>query len=174
METLLRLSNHIDGRARAPADGRYLDVHEPATAAVFAQCPDSTTDDVDAAVRAASNAASAWARTPVLERSRLLMRLADLVEAELEPLAVLESRDTGKPITLARSVDIPRAVSNLRFFATAITQWSSEAHGGDTNSINVTLRQPLGVVGCISPWNLPLYLFTWKIAPALAAGNTVV
>ncbi len=174
MRSVIRLSNHIDGRAIAPVDGRYLDVHEPATAALFAECPASTAADVDAAVRAAAAAAPGWARTPADERSRLLMRLADHVEADLEALAQLESRDSGKPVALARSVDIPRAVSNLRFFAAAITQWSSETHGGDIESINVTLRQPLGVVGCISPWNLPLYLLTWKIAPALAAGNTVV
>jgi aminomuconate-semialdehyde/2-hydroxymuconate-6-semialdehyde dehydrogenase len=115
-----------------------------------------------------------WANTRPEDRAGCLMRLADLIEAELDALAELESQDNGKPVALARELDIPRAVSNLRFFAAAVTQWPSEAHLTSTETLNVTLRQPIGVVGCISPWNLPLYLFTWKIAPALAAGNAVV
>ncbi|WP_062535959.1 aldehyde dehydrogenase [Mizugakiibacter sediminis] len=168
------LANLIDGRLQPPRNGRYLDVIEPATGAVFARCPDSDGTDVDAAVAAAARAAPGWAATPAGERARLLDRLAALVEAHLDALAADESRDSGKPLALARSLDIPRAVSNLRFFADAITQWSGESHAMETGAINYTLRQPLGVVGCISPWNLPLYLFTWKIAPALAAGNAVV
>jgi aminomuconate-semialdehyde/2-hydroxymuconate-6-semialdehyde dehydrogenase len=168
------LANFIDGRLQAPREGRYLDVFEPATGAVFARCPDSGASDVEAAVCAASHAAPMWAATPAEERARLISRLADLVEADLEAFAQLESRDSGKPVALARTLDIPRAVANLRFFAAAITQWASEAHAMDGRALNYTLRQPLGVVACISPWNLPLYLFTWKIAPALAAGNAVV
>lgn len=164
----------IDGQAVPAHSGRLLDVHEPAAGKAFAQLPDGDAVDVDAAVAAAKRAAPSWAATPVEQRARLLNRLADLLERDLEPLARLESRDSGKPVKLARSLDIPRAVANLRFFAAAITQWASEAHAMDTRAINYTLRQPLGVVACISPWNLPLYLFTWKIAPALAAGNTVV
>ncbi|HET6545914.1 MAG TPA: aldehyde dehydrogenase [Rhodanobacteraceae bacterium] len=170
----LLLANLIDGHLCAPRAGRMLDVFEPATGRVFARCPDSDAGDVDAAANAAQQAFPAWSATPADERARLLDRLADRVEAELEPLAALESRDTGKPVALARRIDIPRAVSNLRFFAAAITQWPSEAHATDTAALNYTLRQPLGVVACISPWNLPLYLFTWKIAPALAAGNCVI
>ena len=168
------LANLIDGRLRPAASGRWLDVFEPATGAVFARCPDSDASDVDAAVAAATRAAPGWAATPAEQRARLLERLAALVERELDALARLESRDSGKPVKLAHSLDIPRAVANLRFFAAAITQWASEAHATDTLALNYTLRQPLGAVACISPWNLPLYLFTWKIAPALAAGNTVV
>ena len=168
------LRNLVDGALVGPCAGRHLEVFEPATGAVFAHCPDSDAADVDAAVAAAKRAAPAWAATSVEERARLLNRLADLVERDLESLARLESRDSGKTVKLARSLDIPRAVSNLRFFASAIEQWSSEAHAMGASAINVTLRQPLGVVACISPWNLPLYLFTWKIAPALAAGNAVV
>jgi aminomuconate-semialdehyde/2-hydroxymuconate-6-semialdehyde dehydrogenase len=168
------LANLIDGRPIAPNDGRYLDVHEPATGAVFARCPDSSASDVDAAVAAAARAHPAWAAMPAEQRAMLLNRLADRIEAELESLAELESRDTGKPVRLARSLDIPRAVANLRFFAAAIGQWASEAHAMGERALNYTLRQPLGVVACISPWNLPLYLFTWKIAPALAVGNCVV
>ena len=169
-----RLANLIDGRLQAPQDNRWLDIHEPATGAVFAQCPDSTDADVDAAVQAAQKAAPGWAATPSDERARLLHRLADLIEARLDEFAALESCDSGKPVALAKRLDIPRAVSNLRFFAAAIVAWDSESHAMESGAINYTLRRPLGVVGCISPWNLPLYLFTWKIAPALASGNAVV
>ncbi|MGH8146295.1 MAG: aldehyde dehydrogenase [Rhodanobacteraceae bacterium] len=169
----ITLANLIDGKLVAPTSGAYLDVLVPATGAVYARCPDSDTPDVDAAVAAAERAAPQWAALSAGERARHLHRLADAVESRLDELAREESRDSGKPVKLARSVDIPRAVANLRFFAEAITQWSSEAHV-DARAVNYTLRQPLGVVGCISPWNLPLYLFTWKIAPALAAGNVVV
>ena len=174
-----RLANLIDGRLQAPQQDVWLDVPEPATGQVFAHCPDSTSADVDLAVAAASRAAAGWANTPIEQRAQLLQRLADLIEARLEEFAALESRDSGKPLALARKLDIPRAISNLRHFAAAITSSGSESHAmatgtPDTGAINYTLRQPLGVVGCISPWNLPLYLFTWKIAPALATGNTVV
>jgi aminomuconate-semialdehyde/2-hydroxymuconate-6-semialdehyde dehydrogenase len=168
------LCNLIDGALVAPASDRYLDVFEPATGRPFARCPDSDAADVDAAVAAAQRAAPGWAATTVERRAELLNRLADLVERDLDVLARLESQDSGKPAKLARSLDIPRAIANLRFFAAAITQWPSEAHPSDGQALNYTLRQPLGVVACISPWNLPLYLFTWKIAPALAAGNAVV
>lgn len=170
----LRLANLIDGRLQAPRDDRWLDVFEPATGQVFAHCPDSSSDDVADAVAAAARAAPGWAATSAEQRSALLHRLADLIEARMEDFVALESRDSGKPLKLARQLDIPRAISNLRFFAAATMGWSSESHAMETSAINYTLRQPLGVVGCISPWNLPLYLFTWKIAPALAAGNTVV
>jgi aminomuconate-semialdehyde/2-hydroxymuconate-6-semialdehyde dehydrogenase len=174
MTSPLTLANLIDGRLQAPLAGRYLDVFEPATGAVFARCPDSDANDVAAAVASAQRASPAWAALPAEHRATLLHRLADLVERDLDGLARLESQDNGKPVALARELDIPRAVANLRFFAAAITQWAGESHAMGERAINYTLRQPLGVVGCISPWNLPLYLFTWKIAPALAAGNTVV
>ena len=175
----LRLANLIDGRLVAPRADRWLDVHEPATGEVFAHCPDSGADDVADAVAAAQRAAPTWAHAPIEQRARLLNRLADLIEQDLDAFAALESRDSGKPLALARSLDIPRAVSNLRYFAAAIQGWGSESHAtvlgeAGAGAINYTLRQALGVVGCISPWNLPLYLFTWKIAPALAAGNAVV
>lgn len=168
------LANLIDGRQRAPRDGRYLDVVDPALGSPFAQCPDSSSDDVSDAVAAAASAAPSWAALPAEARARCLYRLADAIEARLDTFAEAESQDSGKPIALARSLDIPRAIANLRFFAAAAGQWSSESHAMEHGAINYTLRLPLGVVGCISPWNLPLYLFTWKIAPALAAGNAVV
>jgi aminomuconate-semialdehyde/2-hydroxymuconate-6-semialdehyde dehydrogenase len=171
---MLILANLIDGRSRAPRTGRYLDSVDPAVGQPFAQCPDSDAADVAEAVAAAHRAAPGWAQTPAEGRGRCLQRLADLIEARLETFAEAESQDSGKPLALARSLDIPRAIANLRFFAAAASQWSGESHAMEHGAINYTLRLPLGVVGCISPWNLPLYLFTWKIAPALAAGNTVV
>lgn len=169
----LRLTHHIGGLARPPASAAWLPVHEPATGRVFAEVPDGDARDVEAAVTAAAQAFPAWSALPASERAAWLHRLADALEARLDDFAEAESRDGGKPLRLAREVEIPRAVSNLRFFAAAATQFASECHHGQAG-LNYTLRQPLGVVGGISPWNLPLYLFTWKIAPALAAGNCVV
>jgi aminomuconate-semialdehyde/2-hydroxymuconate-6-semialdehyde dehydrogenase len=170
----LRLVNFIGGSFRAPASGEYFDDVNPATAEVIAEIPDSDGRDVDDAVSAAKTAFPAWSRTPAVERSRLLLKLADLVEKNLDELARMESIDNGKTISLAKKLDIPRAVLNFRFFATAILHQSSEAHVTDSSALNYTLRQPLGVVGLISPWNLPLYLLSWKIAPAIASGNTCV
>lgn len=167
------LGNLIGGELRPARAGREFDTWEPAAGRVHARAPDSGEADVDDAVRAAKAAFADWRGTPAAERARLLNRLAGLVERDLDAFAEAESRDSGKPLALARSLDIPRAVSNLRFFAAAATQFASESHAMESG-VNYTLRQPLGVVACISPWNLPLYLFTWKIAPALAAGNTVV
>jgi aminomuconate-semialdehyde/2-hydroxymuconate-6-semialdehyde dehydrogenase len=168
-----RFSHWIDGVARPPASERWLDVHDPALGKPFAQVAAGDAADVDAAVAAAESAFPAWSSLPGSERARWLEKLADALEARLVDFARAESRDGGKPIRLARDVEIPRAVQNLRFFAHAATQFASESHHGQAG-LNYTLRLPLGVVGTISPWNLPLYLFTWKIAPALAAGNTVV
>jgi len=171
---MLRLANFIGGAFVPPQSGAYFDDFEPASGEVIAQIPDSDRADVDAAVAAAKAAFPAWSRTPAEQRSRVLLKLADLIEQNLEALACLESRDNGKPIGLARRLDIPRAVANFRFFATAILHHASEAHVTDAAALNYTLRQPLGVAGLISPWNLPLYLLSWKIAPAIASGNTCV
>ncbi|BCT93971.1 5-carboxymethyl-2-hydroxymuconate semialdehyde dehydrogenase [Lysobacter helvus] len=169
----MQLTHWIDGQARPAANGRWLDVFDPATAQPYAQVAAGDARDVDAAISAAARAFPMWSQLPNAERARWMERLADALEARLEDFAQAESRDGGKPIKLAREVEIPRAISNLRFFAHAATQFSSESHHGQAG-LNYTLRMPLGVVATISPWNLPLYLFTWKIAPALAAGNTVV
>ncbi|MBE0644473.1 MAG: aldehyde dehydrogenase [Bacteroidetes bacterium] len=171
---MLYIQNYIDGVLSEALTGTWLAVHEPATGNVYAQAPASAGADVDAAVDAAKRAFPAWCATEAEERSRLLRRVADMIEERLEEFAQAESRDNGKPVWLARMVDIPRAAKNFRFFATAILHTSSEAHQTDDIALNYTLQQPIGVAGCISPWNLPLYLFTWKIAPALAAGNCVV
>lgn len=171
------LSNFINGKHVPPQSGAYLDNFEPATGHVYGRVPDSDGTDIGAAVAAAKAAFPAWAATSAEARSKILLKIADLIDANLEPLARAESIDTGKPITLARTVDIPRAAANFRFFATAILHSDSSFHdtgGGDGQAINYTLRKPRGVAGLISPWNLPLYLFTWKVAPALATGNTAV
>jgi aminomuconate-semialdehyde/2-hydroxymuconate-6-semialdehyde dehydrogenase len=169
----MRLTHWIDGEAREAANSRWLEVFDPANAKPFAEVVRGDSADVEAAIDAAQRAFPAWASLPTTERARWLEKLADALEAKLEDFAHAESRDGGKPIRLAREAEIPRAVSNLRFFAHAATQFASESHHGQAG-LNYTLRSPLGVVATISPWNLPLYLFTWKIAPALAAGNTVV
>ena len=169
----MRFQHWIDGAPADPANGRWRDVFDPATGTAFAQVAEGDADDVARAVEAARNAFPAWSALPTFERARWLERLADALESALDEVAHAESRDGGKPLRLAREIEIPRAISNLRFFAHAATQFASESHHGQAG-LNYTLRQPLGVVGTISPWNLPLYLFTWKIAPALAAGNTVV
>jgi aminomuconate-semialdehyde/2-hydroxymuconate-6-semialdehyde dehydrogenase len=169
-----RILNYIGGSLVPPRSGRFLDNVNPATGQVYSHIPDSDASDVAEAVAAAQQAFPDWAAAVPEVRFRILNRIADLIEADLESFALAESNDNGKPLSVARSVDIPRAVSNFRFFATAAMQFASEAHPMPGQAVNYTLRQPLGTVGCISPWNLPLYLFTWKIAPALAAGNCVV
>ncbi|HEX7151155.1 MAG TPA: aldehyde dehydrogenase [Thermoanaerobaculia bacterium] len=166
--------NFIDGKFVPPVHGQYLDDIGPATGEVIARIPDSDAADVANAVAAAERAFKTWSRTPASERSRLLLKLADLIEQHLDELAQLESRDNGKPVALAKRMDIPRAVANFRFFATAILHHSTGAHVTDGAALNYTLRHPLGVAGLISPWNLPLYLLSWKIAPAIASGNTCV
>ncbi|MBK9737439.1 MAG: aldehyde dehydrogenase [Saprospiraceae bacterium] len=167
-------SNYINGILTPPISGNYLNNYEPATGKIYSLIPDSTDLDINMAVIAAKNAASGWAALSNEQRSDWLMKIAARIEQKQEEFAVAESRDNGKPISLARTMDIPRAISNFRFFANAITQFGGESHHMQGIGINYTLRQALGVVACISPWNLPLYLLSWKIAPALAAGNTVI
>ncbi|MCZ6817974.1 MAG: aldehyde dehydrogenase [Calditrichaeota bacterium] len=168
------ISNYINGKLLPPNSGNYLDNYEPATGKVYSRTPDSDASDVRDAVTAACAAFPGWSATPVETRCDLLMRIAQRIETNLDDLAGAESIDNGKPVSLAKNVDIPRAASNFRFYASAILHFASEAHIMEDRAINYTLRSPTGVAGCISPWNLPLYLFTWKIAPALAAGNCVV
>lgn len=172
-----RIQNLINGELVDPISGAHLDNIEPATGKVYSHVPDSDERDVEHAVEAAERAFPQWSRTPASERSRLMLRIAEMIDRDLDALARAETIDNGKPLALSRSIDIPRAASNMRFFATAILHTHTESHATDSRSgraLNYTLRQPRGVAGAISPWNLPLYLFTWKIAPALATGNTVV
>lgn len=170
MRTLL---NFIDGELVPAAGDRWLDLHEPATGQVYGRLPSSDATDVERAVAAAQRAFPAWSARPASERGAILRRIAELLRERLDTLAADESTDSGKPIRVATATDIPRAIQNFEFFADAATQFASESHA-DAGILNYTTRSPLGVVGCISPWNLPLYLLTWKIAPALAAGNCVV
>lgn len=170
----MRTFLHVIGGAERPArSGRTLDVFDPASGRAYAQVAAGEAADAVDAIAAANAAFPAWSALPATERARWMERLADAVEARLDDFAHAEALDGGKPYALARDAEIPRAISNLRFFAHAATQFASESHHGQAG-LNYTLRQPLGAVATISPWNLPLYLFTWKIAPALAAGNTVV
>ncbi len=170
-----KVLNYINGQYAEPLSNNWLDNYNPSNGEVYSQIADSNSDDIENAYQAAKEAFPKWSNTTIEERSRILLKIADLIEEKLDFLAKAEAKDNGKPYSLAQAVDIPRASSNFRFFGNAITQFSSEAHESvGLNTMNFTMRQPIGVVGCISPWNLPLYLFTWKIAPALAAGNTVV
>ncbi len=167
--------NHfVNGEYRPSLDGRTMDIINPATGKKYATIASGDEADVRLAYNAANNAAEAWALTPLPTRQTILQKIASLIEEKTEMFAQAEMLDTGKPISLARRLDIPRAASNFAFFAAAASQLASESHYMPGQALNYTVRQPIGVVGCISPWNLPLYLFTWKIAPALAAGNTVV
>ena len=171
METL---ANFINGQFSDPNSGNYLNVFEPATGQVYAKVPDSNEHDINTAIEAAEKAFYDWSVTSSEERSGFLHKIADGIETRLDELAEYESRDTGKPLSLAKTVDIPRAVTNFRFFANLVLEHETEEILDGQGSVNRIIRQPLGIVGCISPWNLPLYLFTWKIAPAIASGNCVI
>ena len=171
----MKILNFINGAYVPPISGAWLDNYAPSTGKVYSQIADSNAEDVEQAYLAAKEAFSSWSNTPIDRRSQILLRIAELIDKKSVELAIAESKDNGKPLSLAQQVDIPRAAANFRFYGNAITQFASKAHESQgLKTINFTLREPLGVVGCISPWNLPLYLFSWKIAPALAAGNTVV
>lgn len=171
----MNIQNFINGKYVNPIENNWLDNYDPSNGEIYGHIPDSDKSDVEQAFQAARSAFKDWSNTTLDERSRILIRISELLEKNLDRFAAAESKDNGKPLSLAKSVDIPRAASNFRFFGNAITQFSSESHESvGQDAINYTLRQPIGVVGCISPWNLPLYLFTWKIAPAIAAGNCVV
>ncbi len=169
-----KIKNYINGKLISPISQQYIENINPATAEVYSLIPDSDERDLALAVAAAKNAFPAWANTSQQERSKILVQIASLIEKYSEKLAWAESIDNGKPLSLAKTMDIPRAAANFHFYGTAILHEFSESHFTNPIAINYTLRKPIGIVGCISPWNLPLYLFTWKIAPALATGNCVI
>jgi aminomuconate-semialdehyde/2-hydroxymuconate-6-semialdehyde dehydrogenase len=171
---MLKIQNYINGQLIEPIGKQYIDNYDPSTGKVYSLLPDSDELDVLQAVEAAKKAFPAWSMMPKDNRAAILLRISALIDQNLERLAKAESKDNGKPVSLARTVDIPRASSNFHFYATGILHYASHAHAMEDTAINYTLRNPVGVAGCISPWNLPLYLFSWKIAPALAAGNCVV
>lgn len=168
------VKNYINGELLEPVSEKYFDNFDPAIGAAYGIVPDSDERDVELAVAAAEAAFPAWAATPPDERSRIMLKVAELIKRDLAEFARAECIDNGKPLTLAKTVDIPRAIKNFEFFASAIHGFASEAHHMEGEAVNYTLRNPIGIVGAISPWNLPLYLFTWKIAPALIAGNCVI
>ena len=171
----MNIKNYINGEFKNPIQNQWLDNYNPSNGEVYGQIPNSSQEDVELAYQSAKSAFPSWSKTTFEERSRILIRISELLEANLQRFAEAESKDNGKPVSLAKVVDIPRSASNFRFFGNAITQFASESHESvGQNAVNYTLRQPIGVVACISPWNLPLYLFTWKIAPAIASGNCVV
>ncbi|WP_341900238.1 aldehyde dehydrogenase [Fluviicola taffensis] len=171
---MIRIQNFINGELLAPVKGQYIDNYEPATGKVYGEIPNSTEEDVELAVIAAEKAFPIWSNMTNEERGAIMMRISLGIEKRMDEFVAAESRDNGKPLSLAAHVDIPRAVSNFHFFATAVEHFASESHYMEGMGINYTTRKPIGVVGCISPWNLPLYLFSWKIAPALASGNCVI
>jgi aminomuconate-semialdehyde/2-hydroxymuconate-6-semialdehyde dehydrogenase len=171
---MLKIKNYINGELVEPVSKKYLDNYNPSTGKVYSLIPDSDEKDVELAYEAAQAAFPKWSVTKKEERSRIMMKIAELIDKNFDKLVKAESMDHGKPVWFAKMVDIPRASSNMQFYATGILHFASEAHAMEDTAINYTLRDPIGVVGCISPWNFPLYLFTWKIAPALAAGCTVV
>lgn len=168
------IQNYIGGEFTEPLSKQYIDNINPATGEKYGQIPNSNAEDVDAAVKAAQKAFPSWSVSTAESRFKILNRIAELIDENLDVLALAETTDNGKPLSLSKRVDIPRASSNFLFFATSIMHFSTESHMMEDKAINYTMRQPVGIVGCISPWNLPLYLFSWKIAPALAAGNCVI
>ena len=169
-----KIQNFINGEYCDPVKGQYIDNYEPATGKVYSLIPNSDEEDVQQAVDAAEKALPIWSKMSLEERSKILIKLSEGIEARMDEFVQAESKDNGKPVSLAGHVDIPRAVSNFHFFATAILHFASESHNMEGVGINYTVRKPIGIVGCISPWNLPLYLFSWKIAPALASGNCII
>jgi aminomuconate-semialdehyde/2-hydroxymuconate-6-semialdehyde dehydrogenase len=174
LSTYNDIQNFIGGSFQPTLSGNYIDNINPATGEVIGKIPDSNERDVTEAVNAAGKAFPEWSVTPVDKRFQILNRIANIIDEHLDKLALAETIDNGKPLWLSKKVDIPRASANFRFFATGIMHFAAESHHMEDKAVNYTLRQPIGIVGCISPWNLPLYLFTWKIAPALAAGNCVI
>ena len=169
-----KIANYINGKLVEPHSGKYIDNYNPATGQVYAFIPDSNSQDVLQAISSAKKAFPTWAALQNSERAKWLEKISEGIHNKLEMLAKAESIDNGKPLSLAKAVDIPRARDNFKFYASAIMHFASESHHTQEGMLNFTLRKPIGVAACISPWNLPLYLFSWKIAPALAAGNTVV
>lgn len=174
MQSKKYLQNYINGQFLEPQSKKYIDNIEPATGNVYSYIPDSDEADVALAVEAAEKAFPIWSNMGHGKRSEIMLKIAALIKKYHKELAEAESKDNGKPFWLANQIDISRAHDNIHFFATAIEHFASDSHFMEQTAINYTLRRPIGIVACISPWNLPLYLFTWKIAPALAAGNCVI
>ena len=170
----MKLKNYINGKFVNAISNKTLNNFNPSTGEQIQKFPDSNVDDVNIAVKKAKEAFQIWKTKSIKYRSEFLINLGSEIKNNAEKIAIAESIDTGKPEWLSKDLDIPRAAENMFFFGNSIRHFFSEFHNMDNSAFNYTLRQPIGVVGCISPWNLPLYLLTWKIAPAIATGNTVV
>jgi len=169
-----QIANLLNGELMPPLSGQYMDNYNPSTGRVYSQVPSCDQDDVNLAVESAKKAFEKWSKTPTADRVSLMMKLADLIDRDKEALAIAESQDQGKPLWLARSVDIPRASANLRFFAHAVMNHKSVAFTDTANVVEYINRPSIGPCALISPWNLPLYLLTWKVAPCIATGNTAI
>lgn len=170
----IKILNYIDGKFIEPLNKKYIDNYNPSLGTVYGQIPDSNSEDVHLAIAAAKKAFPMWSQLSAEERAKYLKNLAAGILQKLDLFVLAESTDNGKPVSVSKAVDIPRSAKNFEFFADAITQFHGESFRTDKSTINYTDYSALGPVACISPWNLPLYLLSWKIAPALAAGNTVV
>ena len=170
---MIKIKNYINGDLALPTDNQYLDVFNPSNGQVYAKCPNSSIDDLELAIEGSKKSFQKWSSLKQNERSDFLFLIADLIEKNIDDFANAESLDNGKPLTLSKSLDIPRSIKNLRFFASLSNSIKPVSYRKE-NVISDILKQPLGIVGTISPWNLPLYLFTWKIAPALVSGNCVI
>ncbi|MDN0082224.1 aldehyde dehydrogenase family protein [Crenobacter sp. SG2305] len=169
-----RYGNYIGGRWCEPVNGRYFENVTPVTGAVLCEIPRSDAEDVELALDAAHAARAKWGHTPVTERALLLNKIADRMEANLDLLATVESWDNGKPIRETRAADIPLAIDHFRYFASCIRAQEGSLGEIDANTVSYHFHEPLGVVGQIIPWNFPILMAAWKLAPALAAGNCVV
>ena len=169
-----KYDNFIGGKWVAPVKGEYFDVITPITGKPYTKAARSSAEDVELALDAAHAAADKWARTPPAERSNILLKIADRIEANLEAIATAETIDNGKPIRETLNADIPLAVDHFRYFAGAIRAQEGSLSDLDENTVAYHFHEPLGVIGQIIPWNFPILMAAWKLAPALAAGNTVV
>ncbi len=169
-----KYGNFINGKFEAPDDGEYFDNHSPIDNKLLAKYPRSKESDVKKAIEAANNAKDAWGKTSVGERSAMLMKIADVIEANLNEFAQMETADNGKAIRETVNADVPLAVDHFRYFASVIRAEEGSATELNENTVSLIIREPLGVVAQIIPWNFPLLMLAWKVAPALASGNCVV
>ncbi|MBA5249794.1 MAG: aldehyde dehydrogenase [Gammaproteobacteria bacterium] len=166
--------NYIDGKWLAPVDGEYFEDTSPVNGELITKIPKSNKKDIDLAVAAGVRAFESWGKTSATERSNLLFKIADKIEENLEELALVEAWDNGKAIRETMAADIPLAVDHFRYFGSVIRSEAGDVADLDNNTVSMEIHEPLGVVGQIIPWNFPILMAVWKIAPALAAGNCVV
>ena len=171
---MIEIKNYINGKLSNNSNLNHIEVYNPSIGKIYATCPNSDSKTLDSAIKSSKKAFPAWSKLSYSERAKFLFKISNLLEKNIDKFSKYESMDNGKPLTLSRNLDVPRAIENLRFFGSIISNNKSDAFYMENIGINYTIKQPLGIVGTISPWNLPLYLFTWKIAPALVTGNCVI